>query len=165
MKTIEIQEMHMAFYQIIALLDPKEYGTKRNKIIKIEDQNIERLKAYHFNLSTIKVGFTTEKGVNSWHKDKEQFTLTGSSFEYKITFDEVLDIWKRLKPALKLQKEMKLHCISPVLLPGKNENGYNKSNIMKNAWIILRNNKNLKWSTCLKMAWQHAKELTLKQAA
>lgn len=38
---------------------------------------------------------------------------------------------------------------------------YNKSEIMKNAWVILRA-KNLSWSLCLKQAWKVAKDANNK---
>jgi hypothetical protein len=37
-------------------------------------------------------------------------------------------------------------------------NRYNRSNIMKNAWLILRDNPNVSYSLCLKLAWRKAKD-------
>ena len=40
----------------------------------------------------------------------------------------------------------------------KKVKGYNKSQVLKNAWVIFKNGQNLSFSDCLKQSWSNAKK-------
>jgi hypothetical protein len=53
----------------------------------------------------------------------------------------------------------------PIITKEISKAKYDKSAIMKHAWLILRSGSCDNWSTCLKMAWNYAKGIEYKQAA